>query len=75
MTLGGDAVPALLDALPGLGADDRCVVVHGLLARWDKADVDWRTWNWSRARARTLVRNQADALKASCPTKPKEPVQ
>ena len=75
LTLGGDAVPPLLAALPQLGSEDRCVVVHGLLARWDKEDADWRTWNWSRARARTLVRNQADALNASCPTKPKEPAQ
>ena len=72
LTLGGDAVPALLDAVPQLTAEDRCVVVHGLLARWDTVDVDWRTWNWSRARARSLVRNQADALKASCPAKPTE---
>ncbi len=69
LTLGGDAVPALIDAMPRLGAEERCVVVRGLLARWDKADTDWRTWNWSRARARRLVRNQADALKASCPQK------
>src|SRR2546425_9983883 len=71
LTLGGDAVPALLDAMPRLSAEDRCVVVHGLLARWDKEEIDWRTWNWSRARARSLVRNQ-DALRISCPTKPKE---
>ena len=71
LTLGGDAVPALLDAIPQLNPEDRCVVVHGLLARWDKVEVDWRTWNWSRARARSLVRKQADALKASCPN-PKE---
>ncbi|HKC38212.1 MAG TPA: DUF4153 domain-containing protein [Gemmatimonadales bacterium] len=72
LTLGGDAVPALLDAVAQLTAEDRCVVVHGLLARWDTVDVDWRTWNWSRARARSLVRSQADALKASCPAKPQE---
>ena len=72
LTLGGDAVPALLDAMPQLGAEDRCVIGHGLLAHWDNANSDWRTWNWSRARARSLVRNRADALKASCPTKPKE---
>lgn len=72
LTLGGDAVPALLDAMPRLGAEDRCVIVDGLLARWDNANFDWRTWNWSRARARSLVRSRADALKASCPTKPKE---
>ena len=72
VTLGGDAVPSLLAAVPRLGTDDRCMVVHGLLKRWDTAEVDWRTWNWSRARARSLVRNQADALRASCPTQPKE---
>jgi len=67
LTLGGDAVPALLTALPRLNQQDRCVVVHGLLKRWDKAEVDWRTWNWSRARARSLVRDRASALRASCP--------
>jgi hypothetical protein len=70
VTLGGDAVPPLLSALPRLVAEDRCIVVRGLLRRWDRAQVDWRTWNWSRARARSLVRNQAGGLKetlASCP--------
>jgi hypothetical protein len=70
VTLGGDAVPPLLSALPRLVAEDRCIVVRGLLRRWDQAQVDWRTWNWSRARARSLVRNQAGGLKetlASCP--------
>ncbi|PYP16334.1 MAG: hypothetical protein DMD54_10465 [Gemmatimonadetes bacterium] len=72
LTLGGDAVPPLLTSLPQLNQQDRCVVVHGLLKRWDKADVDWRTWNWSRARARSLVRDQASALRASCPANVKE---
>jgi Domain of unknown function (DUF4173) len=75
LTLGGDAVPLLLTALPQLNEQDRCVVVHGLLARWDKADVDWRTWNWSRTRARSLVRSQTDGLKASCPAKPQGATQ
>jgi hypothetical protein len=72
LTLGGDAVPPLLAALPQLGAEDRCVIVRGLLQRWGNESSDWRTWNWSRARARSLVRTQAGALKASCPAKPKE---
>jgi hypothetical protein len=74
VTLGGDAVPPLLSALPRLPAEDRCVVVRGLLRRWDQGEVEWRTWNWSRARARALVRNRAGALKetlASCPAPPK----
>jgi len=74
VTLGGDAVPPLLSALPRLGVEDRCIVIRGLLRKWDQAEVDWRTWNWSRARARSLVRNQSGSLKAalaSCPA-PKE---
>ena len=70
LTLGGDAVPQLLTALPQLNEQDRCIVIRGLLKRWNNDEVDWRTWNWSRARARSLVRNQAGALKAelaSCP--------
>src|SRR5213078_3759872 len=54
VTLGGDAVPPLLSALPRLRAEDRCIVIRGLLRRWDRTDVDWRTWNWSRAGARAL---------------------
>src|SRR5436190_4617083 len=74
VTLGGDAVPPLLSALPRLRAEDRCIVIRGLLRRWDRTDVDWRTGNWSRAGARALVRNRAGSLKAelaSCPA-PKE---
>ncbi len=71
-TLGADAVPPLLAALPRLGADDRCTIARGLLIRWN-GEADWRTWNWSRARARSLVHGQADALKAICTPDMKEP--
>ena len=71
VSLGGDAVPPLLAALPHLGDQDRCTIARGLLARWDR-DADWRTWNWSRARARALVRNQAATLKAICQPDGKE---
>jgi len=67
LLLGADAVPHLLDALPRLGADDRCAVARSLLGRW-KDDADWRTWNWSRSRARRLVRERATELRAvPCP--------
>lgn len=72
-TLGADAVPALLDALPRLNADDRCLIGSRLLDRWvdgELGQADWRTWNWSRARARGLLRNQASELRASCPDRP-----
>lgn len=65
-TLGADAVPALLDALPRLTVEDRCLVVWRLLKRWDHSNTDWRTWNWSRARAQKLLRYQSGALRASC---------
>jgi hypothetical protein len=67
VSLGADAVPALLDAFPRLGVDDRCLVAKRLLTHW-KTDADWRTWNWSRRRARRLVGERADALRAlKCP--------
>ncbi|HYT62570.1 MAG TPA: DUF4173 domain-containing protein, partial [Gemmatimonadales bacterium] len=72
LTLGADAVPALIDALPRLGAADRRVVVCGLVSRWNKEDADWRTWNWSRARARRLVSHDAAALRQTCTAAIKE---
>ena len=68
-TLGADAVPVLLDALPRLTAADRCIVVTRLLDRWvdgSMAEADWRTWNWSRARARRLLTDRAVEFRASC---------
>lgn len=73
LTLGGDAVPALLAALPRLSAADRCIVAPGLLKRWNAEPApDWRTWNWSRARARGLVRAQAETLRGMCQPEIKE---
>jgi hypothetical protein len=69
-SLGADAVPALLDALPRLSTEDRCIVAARFLDRWvdgENAVVDWRSWNWSRARARRLVQSQAEALRAMSP--------
>ncbi len=74
-SLGADAVPALLDALPRLDVKDRCIIVRRWLDRWvhgEHANADWRSWNWSRARARGLVRNQAADLRASCKDSIKE---
>ena len=73
VSLGADAVPALLDAFPRLGAGDRCLVAQRLLTRW-QTDADWRTWNWSRSRARRMVRERAAELGAvPCPSTVKEP--
>lgn len=69
LTLGADAVPLLLDALPRFPAEDQCAVAAGLRKRWDPVEEpDWRSWNWSRSRARRLVKDSADALRAiPCP--------
>jgi hypothetical protein len=72
LSLGADAVPPLLEALPSLDESSRCAVATTLLQRWTpEAGADWRTWNWSRSRARRLVAERADALRAlTCPPKP-----
>ena len=74
LLLGGDAVPPLLEALPTLDGPGRCAVATGLLKRWSPGSAtDWRTWNWSRSRARHLVRDRAEELRAvPCPASPKE---
>jgi hypothetical protein len=72
-TLGADAVPRLLDALPQLPVQDRCLAATALLQRWGGDNgSDWRSWNWSRSRARRLVREQAETLRAACKTGVKE---
>ena len=69
LTLGGDAVPALIDALPRLAVTDRCIIAPRLVKRWGaESQSDWRTWNWSRARARRLVRDHFHELVTACPT-------
>ncbi|HXF96666.1 MAG TPA: DUF4173 domain-containing protein [Gemmatimonadales bacterium] len=56
-SLSADAVPVLLRRLPKLAPEARCEVAGRLLERWGNPESvgDWRSWNWSRARARQLV--------------------
>lgn len=71
-TLGPDAVPVLLGALPGLSPDARCVLGEALERRWgvDAAHPDWRSWNRSEARARRHVSEAGAAgpLTRGCPS-------
>ena len=66
-SLSADAVPTLMAALPDLPPQPRCVLARGLLERWgpeEVAEADWRSWNWSVARAREMVGTDAEALRA-----------
>lgn len=70
--LSADAVPVLLDALPRLGDPERREVARRLLVRWTgRARRDWRSWNWSEARARSLVRARATELTGILRASPK----
>lgn len=62
-TLSADAVLVLLERLHSLPAAEQATVAHHLLERWGPANErDWRSWNWSASRARTLVKAQAREL-------------
>jgi hypothetical protein len=56
-TLSADAVPTLIARLPALPEAERCRVSEMLQKRWSgERQGGWRTWNFSDARARRLVK-------------------
>ena len=67
--LSADAVPGIVAALPDLNPQDRCTAAAEILRRWPPSQKsDWRAWNWSRARAAQVVRENEASLKAmQCP--------
>ncbi|PYP61019.1 MAG: hypothetical protein DMD44_00290, partial [Gemmatimonadetes bacterium] len=68
-SLGADAVPLLLDALPRLAPPEQCRVAHGLVVRRTTLEHDdWRTWNFARTMARRLLHDQGERLRTvACP--------
>jgi hypothetical protein len=55
--LSADAVPTLIARMDSLPTAERARVVQRLQERWGgERPGGWRTWNWSDARARRLVR-------------------
>lgn len=68
-SLGADAVPLLLDALPRLAPPEQCRVAHGLVVRRTALEHDdWRTWNFARTTARRLLHEQGERLRTvACP--------
>lgn len=67
--LSADAVPALIEALPAMTDEDRCIIGAWLLRRWSPPQsVDLRTWNWSRAQAwQAVTVNQSYLQSIACP--------
>ncbi len=61
--LSADAVPELIAALPNLPPNERCQVAGRLVTSWTEEKLlDWRTWNYSRARAVDLVQENVETL-------------
>ena len=67
--LSADAVPALIDSLPGLSDQDRCTTAARILRRWSPpANFDWLTWNWNRIQAwQAVSANQVYLQQIACP--------
>ncbi len=62
-SLSADAVPALFEALPAVGQSERAIIAAGLLnQRASLAQGDWRSWNWSRREAASLVQDEFGSL-------------
>lgn len=55
-SLSADAVPALVEALPAMNRGERCIAANQLLYhRPSFAEGDWRSWNWSRREAVSML--------------------
>jgi len=68
--LSDDAVPALLESLPLMNFEQQCIVKYKLERRFEKAQTenDFRTWNFSRWKARREMSENAEGLDTSgCP--------
>jgi hypothetical protein len=58
--LSDDALPALVDGMPNLSAEQQCIIKKKISRRAGKSEIeaDLRTWNWSRWRAGNGLRQQ-----------------
>jgi hypothetical protein len=63
VTLSADAVPALVEALPLLDRNERRIIAIQLLNQRVSFDnADWRTWNWSRSEAASVLQEEFDTV-------------
>jgi hypothetical protein len=70
-SLSADAVPALMESLPVLNAEDQRIVAIRVLDSWLVSEpADWRTWNWARSDARRVVREMWEPLRDSTAAPP-----
>ena len=61
LSLGADAVPTLMKALPNLPKDQRAIAANWL-QQWNSDQGDWRSFNVNRSRAHDLVSGQQQLL-------------
>ncbi|MET0753393.1 MAG: DUF4173 domain-containing protein [Pyrinomonadaceae bacterium] len=68
--LSDDAAPALLESLPAMNFEQQCIIKNRLSRRLTEAQTenDFRTWNFSRWKARRELSRYAESLDTSgCP--------
>jgi hypothetical protein len=67
LALSADSVPALIDNFDEIPPDDRCLVARELQRRHVEEHDDWRSWSWSRYRARDAVSSSVQVANACGP--------
>jgi hypothetical protein len=65
--LSSDSVPSLVANLDQVPAEARCSLGRELRSRYLDARDDWRTWTWSRYRARNAVGSSSELATACYP--------
>lgn len=63
-SLSADAMPALMQSLPALKAQDQRIIADRILNKWSLDEsTDWRTWNWSRSQASKVLQDNFEVLR------------
>jgi hypothetical protein len=71
-SLSADAVPVLIDALPGLPPDVQCPLARHMLRRWPPdRERSLRSWSWSAERASQAVREHEARLRSMAGPEPR----
>lgn len=71
-SLSDDAVPELAGGFPAMNRQDRCTVAVRMVQRLSELqNSDWRSWTYSRYRARKVLRENESALHAAVCCKPR----